>query len=76
MKFDELAQMLNDKYFYQLKKMRHKYSPARVDEMIEALKVMGFAKTSLFIGVCPHPGCQHIWQHSSILPIRRTPSRN
>ncbi len=51
MKFDELAQMLNDKYFYQLKKMRHKYSPARVDEMIEALKVMGFAKTSLFIGV-------------------------
>lgn len=43
----ELAKMINDKHFFDLKKMQHKYSPESVSEMLEALNEISYAKLAL-----------------------------
>lgn len=43
----ELAKMINDKHFFDLKKMQYKYSPESVEEMMETLKEMSYAPIAL-----------------------------
>ena len=43
----ELAKMINDKHFFNLKKMQYKYSPESVMEMLETLKEMSYAQISI-----------------------------
>ncbi|MEA4900326.1 Fic family protein [Desulfitobacterium sp.] len=43
----ELARMINDKHFFDLKKMQYKYSPESVTEMLEALREMSCAQLAL-----------------------------
>lgn len=47
MNIETLATMMNDKHFFDLKKMQYKYSPQSVREMIEALQVMSYAPIAL-----------------------------
>ncbi len=47
MDIKELAIMMNDKHFWDLKKMQHKYSQQSVSEMLEALMEMSFKKIPL-----------------------------
>ncbi len=48
----ELAKMINDKHFFNLKKMQYKYSPKSVMEMLETLKEMSYDQIALkdFVG--------------------------
>ncbi|EPR10045.1 Fic family protein [Ruminiclostridium papyrosolvens] len=50
----ELAKMINDRHFFNLKKMQYKYSPESVMEMLETLMEMSYAQIALndFNGQC------------------------
>lgn len=47
MDIKELAKMINDKHFFDLKKMQYKYSPESVSEMLEALMEMSYTQLPL-----------------------------
>ncbi len=47
MDIKELAKMINDKLFFDLKKMQYKYSPESVSEMLEALREMSYTQLQL-----------------------------
>lgn len=47
MNTETLATMMNDKHFFDLKKMQHKYSAKSVAEMVEALRVISYEPIAL-----------------------------